>query len=55
MSHKDDMIYRILIAVFLIGGAFCIAALAQEPLQMYQMNTPAQIIAPEPMIMPSRI
>ena len=51
MSRKVDLIYRTLIAVFLIGGAFCIHAPAQEPLQVYQMNTPAQIIAPEPIKM----
>ncbi len=54
MSRKVDLIYITLIAVFLIGGAFCIHAPAQEPLQVYQMNTPAQIIAPEPMIMPQQ-
>lgn len=52
MNRKDNMIYRILIAVFLIAGPFLIAAPAQEPLQMYQMNMPAQIITtnPEPII-----
>lgn len=54
MSRKNDLIYRTLIAVFLIGGGFCFAAPAQEPLQVYQMNTPAQIIAPEAMVMPQK-
>lgn len=50
MSRKDDLIYRISIAVLLIVGTFLVPAPAQEPLQIYQlnqMNTPAQIIGPE--------
>ncbi len=47
MSRKDDLIHKILFVVLLIFGTFLMAAPAQEPLQIYQMNTPAQIIAPE--------
>lgn len=48
MNLKDDLIYRIQIAVILIVGTILSAAPAQEPLQIYQMdlmNAPAQIIS----------
>lgn len=46
MNREDDMIYKTLIAILLIGGSLILPAPAQEPLQISPIDTPIQVIAP---------